>query len=332
MGGRLIRMGSKRQLLGSVAVVVALAGCSASDDDSGDAASGASDTTAGGAATTAAAASGGDASEADATATAGGEAGGEGIIAPAAQVPGQQLAIEARASVQVDDVRAAVDRLTGTVSARGGRVAAADIDYDPRPIDPSTGEPDEIDDSRATLVLSVPPGELLSMESTLREVGAVTSFDQLAEDVTEQLADLDNRVANLRASVERVRALLAEAVDIDGIVRLEAELTSRETELERLLATQRQLDDRVAMSTLTIEITTTPPAAAGAAEPDHDPGVVGALGAGWNAFTTGLYTIALVLAAIAPFVGAAVILAALVLVVRRALVRRRPPVQPPVTP
>ncbi|MGI9031729.1 MAG: DUF4349 domain-containing protein [Ilumatobacteraceae bacterium] len=285
---------------------------------------------AGGAATTAAAASDGGASEAGTGASEVGEV-GEGIIAPAAQVPGQQIAIEARASVQVGDVRAAVDRLTTTVTTRGGRVAAADIDYDPRPIDPTTGEPDDVDDSQATLVLSVPPGELASMESTLREVGSVTSFDQLAEDVTEQLADLDNRIANLRASVERVRALLAEAVDIDGIVRLEAELTSRETELERLLATQRQLDDRVAMSTLTIEITTTPTAAA-VTEPEDDPGLVGALGAGWNAFMTGLYTIALVLAAIAPFVGAAMLLAALALILRRAVLRRRPPAQPPVVP
>ena len=44
----------------------------------------------------------------------------------------------------------------------------------------------------------------------------------------------------MRASVERVRALYAEAVDIDSVVRLEAELTRRETDLEVLLATSRR--------------------------------------------------------------------------------------------
>ncbi|MGH9271497.1 MAG: DUF4349 domain-containing protein, partial [Ilumatobacteraceae bacterium] len=181
--------------------------------------------------------------------------------------------------------------------------------------------------SRATLVLSIPPGELPAMADALDEVGTLTSFDQLAEDVAEQLADLDSRIANLRASVERVRALLAEAVDIDGIVRLEAELTARETELEQLLAGQRQLGDRVAMSTLTVDITTTPSVIAtvtATGQVSDDPGVVDALAAGWQAFTTGLFTTALVLAAIAPFVATAAVLVSLGLLVRRVVQRRRP--------
>ena len=47
------------------------------------------------------------------------------------QVPGQAIAIEARATLQADDVREAVDRITSTVTTHGGRVAAADIDYAP---------------------------------------------------------------------------------------------------------------------------------------------------------------------------------------------------------
>ncbi|MGI9052947.1 MAG: DUF4349 domain-containing protein [Ilumatobacteraceae bacterium] len=314
-------------------LVVALVGCTGADDDSagGEAAatiaavaettSGAgrdTDQAAGGAAAPSAEVAGGDSSE--------------GIVAPDAQVPGQAIAIEAHATLQVDDVRATVERLTTAVITRGGRVAAADVDYDPQPVVDETGDDtDDVDDSRATLVLSLPPGELPSMAEALAEIGTVTSFDQLAEDVTEQLADVESRIDNMRASVERVRALLAEAVDIDGIVRLEAELTSRETELERLLAAQRQLDDRVAMSTLTVVVATTPPAAA-TEEAEDDPGVVDALAAGWNAFTTGLFTVALVLAAIAPFVAAAALLAALALLSRRAVIRRRPPVQPPLVP
>ena len=94
-------------------------------------------------------------------------------------------------------------------------------------------------------MLEVPPGDLPAVVDALEDLGTVLSFDQLAEDVTDQLADLDTRIANMRASVERVRALYAEAVDIDSVVRLEAELTRRETDLEVLLATQSALEDRV---------------------------------------------------------------------------------------
>ena len=251
--------------------------------------------------------------------------GDSGTVAAPLPVAGQQLAIEARAAVQADDVRAAVDGVTLAVTARGGRVAAADVDYAAAVTDETTGT-ERPDTSRATLVLSVPPDQLTAIATALDELGTVTSFDQLAEDVTEQLTDLDVRIANMRASVERVRALLDQAVDIDGIVRLEAELTARETELERLLAAQRQLDDRVAMSTLTVDITPTPEALAAADE--DDPGIVDALGAGWDAFTTGLFSIVLVLAAVAPFAGLVVLLGALGLVARRLVLRRRPAPQP----
>ncbi len=228
------------------------------------------------------------------------------------QVPGQAIAINARATLEADDVREAVDRITSAVTTHGGRVAAADIDYAPPAEDGGAAG------SRATLVLEVPPDELPAIADALEELGTVLSFDQLAEDVTDQLADLDTRIANMRASVERVRALYAEATDIDTIVRLEAELTRRETDLEVLLASQQALEDRVTMATLTVDVTASP----GALDDDDRPGIVDAAAAGWGAFVGGLFAIVLVLAAIAPFVLTALVFAVLALWVHQ-LVRRR---------
>lgn len=244
---------------------------------------------------------------------------------PTLQVPGQAIAIEARATLEADDVKAAVDRVTTTVTTRGGRVAAADVDYG-RPAEDDGGDTDDGDGTRtgarATLVLEVPPGDLPAVVTALEDLGTVLSFDQLAEDVTDQLADLDTRVDNMRASVERVRALYAEAVDIDSVVRLEAELTRRETDLEVLLATQSTLEDRVTMSTLTLDITST--ATATTPVEDDDPGILDAAAAGWGAFVGGLFAIVLVLAAIAPFVLAAIVLALIALAVLRRIGRNRP--------
>ncbi len=230
------------------------------------------------------------------------------------QVPGQSIAVTAHATLQTDDVRGAVDQVTDAVTARGGRVAAADVDHAP-----PDAEGRQLG-SRATLVLEVPPDQLIGVADVLESLGTVVSFDQLAEDVTDQLADLDTRIANMRASVERVRALYDQAADIDSIVRLEAELTRRETDLEVALATQASIEDRVTMSTFTVDITanlidTTVP-------PDDDPGIADAFGAGWSALVGGLFVVVLVLVAIAPFVVVVLVAGIVALGVRRRV--RRP--------
>jgi len=70
------------------------------------------------------------------------------------QVAGQAIAIEASATMQADDVSAAVDHITSAVVTRGGRVAAADIDY-ARP-GTDAEEPPDPAQPRATLVVEVP--------------------------------------------------------------------------------------------------------------------------------------------------------------------------------
>ena len=168
------------------------------------------------------------------------------------------MAIEAHARLRVEDVRRAVDQVRVAVDAAGGRVASANIAY---PDDVDEGGGDDVtstsspEQAYASLTLLVPPEALGGVVDRLEELGELSSFDQLAEDVGDQLADLDTRIANARASVERARELLDQATNLQDLVFLESELTRRETDLELLLAQQQQLQDRVAMSTLTLEIT-----------------------------------------------------------------------------
>jgi len=221
------------------------------------------------------------------------------------QVIGQDIAITAHATVQADDVHDAVTAIGETVSRHGGHVASADIDYgEAESASTATTEPGEDPGrgARATLVVAVPPGGLGAVQDTLYEVGDVQSFVQQGEDVTDQLTDLETRITNQRASVARIRELYATATDVEAIVRIEGELTNRETALEQLLATQASTQARVAMSTLTIDITETPAAAATTVEGDDDGTTIGdALGAGWSAFAGALFAIALVLTAAMPF-------------------------------
>jgi hypothetical protein len=171
------------------------------------------------------------------------------------------------------------------------------------------------------MTVKVPPAELGAVLSGLDQLGTVLSTNQQAQDVTEQLVDLSVRIRNAEQSVDRVREFLEATTDLRQMVDLEGELTRRQTDLERLLATQASVTERVALSTLTIDVH--PASAAPDPVDDGDDGIGGAFRSGWDAFLGALFAVGFVLAILTPFLA----LAALVLAIAWIVVkprRRRP--------
>ncbi|WP_410638210.1 DUF4349 domain-containing protein [Amycolatopsis sp. lyj-346] len=157
----------------------------------------------------------------------------------------------------------------------------------------STGE------ELATLSLAVPADRLDGVLDQLSHLGSrLVKRELTTQDVTEQVVDVEARLATQRASVERIRALLARATSVSEIASVESELTSREATLESLQQQRNSLAGSVAMATvaMTIRNVATPP------PPSEDrSGFLGGLAAGWDAFLVfggGLLT---VLGALAPF-------------------------------
>jgi hypothetical protein len=297
-----------------------LAACASVDDDSSAVAGDAPAATAG-------AATGSDADQptpateapADVTATEGGDGGasqgGIGGLPLSLDALGRDIAIEATITVATDDVDSTVDRIVAAAANEGGSVFSADVEF--------TDETEGGTHGRGTVVVKIPPSGLARLVERLRDDLTVIAYRQDAEDVTEQLVDLDVQIANARTSVERVRALLDQATNLTDVLKLETELTRRETDLERLLATQRNLDDRVALSTLTIEVVHRLPPAPSTPPHELDSGsrLGDALRTGWDALATVFFTIALVLATIAPFLAVAVLVALIGSIVNRRLHR-----------
>ena len=175
---------------------------------------------------------------------------------------------------------------------------------------------EEVRAASATLTLLIPSDRFDRALEELGGLGTVVSRDQSAQDVTEQVVDLDSRIATQRASVDRVRALLARAATVDEIVRIEQELTTREADLESLEQRRQALGGQVAMSTVTVEVEKSDVAAA-----KESGGFLGGLADGWHAFLdTGGVTLR-VLGAVLPFLLVLAVPAAAVLRWRR---RRRP--------
>jgi hypothetical protein len=235
---------------------------------------------------------------------------------------GRDLAIEVSVTMTSDDLRATVEGIRRDAIAAGGGVVSADVDYGP-----GTDEPGAVLDGRAVLVVKVPPAGLDTVLRGLDRLGTVTRVGQDAEDVTDRLVDLDVRIRTQTELVERVRGLLASTTDLEQVIRLENELTARQTELERLLATQQQLEDRVALSTLTITVEPAPVAIEPVEEPDGDAGLASAFATGWDAFVTVLFGVGFVLAVLAPFLAVTAVAGGVLwAVVRsRATRRGRPP-------
>ncbi|MDJ0769745.1 MAG: DUF4349 domain-containing protein [Ilumatobacter sp.] len=227
-------------------------------------------------------------------------------------VIGRDVIIEMGVVVSSDNVQRTVASIMATASSLGGGVASSNVDY---------GAADDNGDDFAVLTVKVPPGAVDRFLSGLDDTGTVQSINQSARDVTEQLIDLDVRISNARQSVENVRGFMEQATDLNDLVSLESELTRRQTELEQLEAQQRNLSDRVALSTITIEVV--PTAAVPEPVPETDEGIGDAFATGWNAFVAVFFALGFVLAVLAPFLGVAVVIGAIALLITRTERRRR---------
>lgn len=282
-----------------LAAALALTGCGAGDSggDSSAAAKSAADAAGGEARKGAPDTGGGQASEARAT-------------APPRVAP-SHIIRTASLTVQVKDVPKALDAARTTVENAGGYVG-----------DESTSR-DEDGHERTRVVLRVPADRYDEVLGGLEGTGKLIERTAKAQDVTDQVVDVDSRIRSQRASVARVRELMDRATQLSDVVSLEGELSRRESDLESLLAQQASLKDRTSLATITLSLSRTP-APEPAVAKDDQPGFTDALAGGWHVFVTVLRWIALAIGALLPFAAAAALLAALWLRVVRPRLPRRP--------
>ncbi|MFJ4625874.1 DUF4349 domain-containing protein [Streptomyces sp. NPDC088847] len=208
-------------------------------------------------------------------------------------------------SVRVKDVPKALDEARTTTENAGGFVGNESTTRD--------GQGHE----RTQVVLRVPSDKYDEVLADLEGAGKLLQRTAKAQDVTDQVVDVESRIASQRASVARVRELMDRATKLSDVVELEGELSTRESDLEALLAQQASLKDRTSLATITLSLSQTP--VAKAAAKDDGPGFVDAVAGGWHVFVTMLRWIALSLGAVLPFAA----VAALALFVWLRLVRPR---------
>jgi Domain of unknown function (DUF4349) len=208
---------------------------------------------------------------------------------------GTKLTQSASLDLRVKDITVAAARVRSIATGLRAQVLSEQIGKgspgDPGPLqsqaDPLNGF--------GTLTLSVPADQLETALNQLAWIGTVLGRNVSSQDVTFQYVDTESRLKTMRASVERVRALMVQAKDIGQVVTLESEMSRREADLESLESQLGALKTSVERSTVAVSLSTR------GNRPVTSNGFLAGLRAGWDAFTasaSGLFT---AFAAILPF-------------------------------
>ncbi|MFF9869988.1 DUF4349 domain-containing protein [Streptomyces sp. NPDC013953] len=203
--------------------------------------------------------------------------------------PRQHVIRTAELSVRVADAAKALGTARTAATTAGGHVAEETTE--------------RVDDDHVTsrIVLRVPQAAYDAVLARLAGTGKLLSRTAESKDVTDQVVDVESRIATQRASVARVRALMDEATELGDVVTLEGELSRRQADLESLLAQQAALKDRTTLATITLELTETEDEEG--REDDDGPGFLDALSGGWNALVTAATWVGIALAAVAPWLA-----------------------------
>lgn len=202
----------------------------------------------------------------------------------------RSIVYTAEMAVRVKAVDAAVTRAKGIAIGAGGYVA------DENTNEASANGSQDV----STLVLRIPVDKYQpTLDRLGRELGRRLSVHQTSQDKTTEVQDVNSRVASAQTSLRRLRKIMDKATTVSDIMRVEGEISSRESDLESLQAQAKALSRQTSYSTVTLNVLgprvvvhhKTPP----------PPGFADGLAAGWHALVAFLRVTVLVVGAVLPF-------------------------------
>lgn len=265
----------------------------------------------------------GDASGADAD-SAGGmvaprdERGTKGADAPIAGIEDtREIITTAEMSLRVSDAEAAAEGIAALAAEHGGFVESASLGLDPtagasehssfpeRPREPGTG----------WISIRVPAAELDAVMAAVGDDGEVLRSSISRDDVTATAVDLQARIDSARTSVERLTELMSKSGSVGDLIAAESALNERQAQLESYEQQLKHLDEQVALSTLSIQLSERTTAT------EADPAGFGdGLLAGWNGLVASVNGLVVAFGFLLPWLGIAAVVLLVVWLIRR---RRR---------
>ena len=244
--------------------------------------------------------------------------GGEGGTGTTARLaPAGNIIYTAQLTVRARNVGSAVAQATQIAEAVGGYVSN----------ETASANPDHPSEATASVQLKIP---VASYPATLGQLagrlGTQLSLQQQAQDVTQQVADVNSQVTSDEAAIAQLRALLSHAGSVGDLLSVQNQINNEESSLESMQAQQRVLSHATSYATVTITLLG-PKAKPLVHHPKAPPTLAGGFGAGWHALrVTAAWTLAF-LGALAPFAAILAIAGYVIYRGRRWAIRRRPTAQ-----
>ena len=255
-----------------------------------------------------------------ASAAAGSAAKSSGAGTTARLAPASDIIYTAQLTVRAANVGTAAARAAQIAEGVGGYVSNEN----------TSANPDHPSEATATVQLKIPvasyPATLLQLANSL---GTQLSLQQQAQDVTEQVADVNSQVTSFQAAIAQLRALLSHAGSIGDLLSVQNQINDEESALEALQAQQRALSHETSYAT--VSLTILGPKAKPVVHhhpPKAPPSLAGGLGTGWHALRVTVSWVLAFLGVVVPFAAVAALAGFAVYQGRRWLIRRRPAARP----
>ena len=183
-------------------------------------------------------------------------------------ITNRQIIVTGNLTVRVDDVSTAEKDAERVVKAAGGFVSNMDSNKADAKM------------PRSTMTFRIPAGRYDGVLDQLAGMGTELQRGRNAEDITDQLVDIEANLRALRAQENSYLRILDQAKKISDILEIQGKLTEIRTSIERIDAQRASIKDRVAYSSLTLTLTQTAENA-----PQSDPNWSGEA---WSSATTAL--------------------------------------------
>ena len=232
--------------------------------------------------------------------------------------PGSDIIYTAQLTVRAANVSSAAARAAQITEGAGGYVSN----------ETTSADPDHPSQAIATVQLKIPFASYPAILGQLAGgLGTQLSLQEQAQDVTQQVADVNSQVASDQAAIVQLRALLSHAGSVGDLLDVQNQINNEESALEAMQAQQRALSHETSYATVTLTILG-PKAKPVPHHTKAPPSLAGGLGAGWHALKVSLSWTLAFLGAIAPFAAIAAIAGYAIYRARRWMLRRRPAPRP----
>lgn len=154
----------------------------------------------------------------------------------------QKLIYTAQVSLEVPDVPVSVDSLKVLAAGKGGYIAS------------STFSMQYNDRKTATVVLRIPANEFENMLAGVKDIGIVKSATTNGEDVTAEYVDLLAQKASYTNQIAQYNEIMKKSEKVEDIIKVQEQIDRVQTSLDRLEGRIRYLNNRIGLSTITVNL------------------------------------------------------------------------------